>query len=150
MSARLFESGDAEQVASLIRETLLTSNAADYPLDELESLADWYGPSGLVSRMPFCTRLVAVDDTTGACIGTIARRENHIEGFFVRPAWQKRGIGAFLLSGVEADAHMHGIQAIWLESSITAQGFYRACGFTAVSGVEDLGEGPCITMRKHL
>ena len=50
VGVRLFAEEDATAVAALIRTTLLTSNAADYPREELETIAEWYSAEGLVSR----------------------------------------------------------------------------------------------------
>lgn len=46
VGVRLFAEEDATAVAALIRTTLLTSNAADYPREELETIAEWYSAEG--------------------------------------------------------------------------------------------------------
>ncbi len=150
ITVRLFEADDADQVAALIRRTLLTSNAADYPESDLEVLAEWYSARGLLSRLDYATRAVAVDRASGVIVGTAARRENKIEGFFVDPDWQHRGVGGTLLTALESDARAHAMRGLWLESSLTAVAFYTAHGFESVGEPRDLGDGLVVAMRKRL
>lgn len=160
VTIRRFMPEDADAVAAVIRETLLTSNIADYPRDELEGLADWYSAPGLISRVPFCRRLVAMASATAGpsvvpggsptLIGTAARRENKLEGFFVAPGWQGLGIGSALLAALLDDARSDALRAVWLESSLTAVGFYESHGFQATSGPVDCGDGLVVPMRVRL
>lgn len=148
---RRFVPEDAEQVAVLIRTTLLTSNVPDYDDDELESLAAWYSPQGLRSREGIARRFVAVDAAhPHRIVGTAARRENRIEAFFVLPEWQRQGVGATLLDVIEDDARAQAMRAIWLESSLTAVDFYTGHGFETVSEARDLGDGLVVEMRKPI
>lgn len=148
---RVFAEADADEVAALIRTTLLTTNAPDYPLDELESLADWYGPSALVSRMPHCRRMVAVADLDGhQIVGTAARRGARLEGFFVAPAWQRQGIGERLLASLVAEARLAGLPELELDSSVTAVGFYVRLGFAQEGPPADRGEGLVVPMSRTL
>lgn len=148
---RHFAQTDADAVAALIRETLLTSNIADYPAEELELLAEWYSARRLISRMGLTERLVAVVTEDGErIVGTAARRENKLEAFFVAPSWQRKGVGEQLLAALE-DSALHGaMRAIWLESSLTAVGFYERLGFTAAGPPRDNGDGLVVAMRKRL
>ncbi len=148
---RGFVAEDAERVSELIRATLLTSNAADYPLADLESLADWYSAAGLISRLPVAHRIVALaEDGDDTIVGTAARRENRLESFFVHPDWQRRGVGSLLLEALEEDARLAALRAVWLESSLTAVGFYRRRGFAPTAEPRDEGDGLVVAMRKKL
>nr|NLI50925.1 GNAT family N-acetyltransferase [Propionibacterium sp.] len=148
---RSFVAEDAERVSELIRSTLFTSNAGDYPRAELESLAEWYSAAGLVSRLPVARRIVAfAEDGADTIVGTAARRENRFEAFFVHPDWQGRGVGSLLLEALEEDARTDALRAVWLESSLTAVGFYTKRGFVAVGAPRDEGDGLVIPMRKRL
>lgn len=158
IAVRAFTAEDAEKVSALIRSTLLTSNTAHYPRAELESLADWYCAAGLISRLPFARRIVAFAENSGQTIenpretivGTAARRENRLESFFVAPAWQGCGVGSLLLEALEEDARVDALRVVWLESSLTAVGFYEKRGFVATGGAVDNGDGLVVTMRKRL
>jgi GNAT superfamily N-acetyltransferase len=148
---RGFVAEDAERVSALIRATLLTSNAADYPRAELEALAEWYSPAGLISRLPVARRIVALaEDGDDTIVGTAARRENRLEAFFVHPDWQRRGVGTLLLEALEEDARVDALRAVWLESSLTAVGFYKKLGFVPTGEARDEGGGLVVPMRKRL
>lgn len=160
---RTFTAEDAAAVADLIRTTLLVSNASDYSGEVLQGLADWYSPAGLVGRIPFAHRLVAeasggggaagsgeASEAGGGIVGTAAYREDHVEGFFVSPAWQGCGVGARLLAALEDAARRDGVTELRLESSLTAIAFYARHGFVATSGPADHGDGLVLQMRKAL
>ena len=147
-TVRDFTAADADAVAALIRTTLLTSNASDYPREVLEGLADWYAAEGLVSRIGLARRLVA--DASGEILGTAAVREGHVEGFFVAPTAQGRGVGVRLLAGLEDAARRDGATELLLESSLTAIPFYSRAGFVATGELADHGDGLSLPMRKAL
>jgi GNAT superfamily N-acetyltransferase len=148
ITVRAFTAADADAVAALIRATLLTSNASDYPREVLESLADWYHAEGLVSRLGLAHRLVAT--ASGEIVGTAAVREGHVEGFFVAPTAQGRGVGVQLLAALEDAARLDGVAELLLESSLTAIPFYTHNGFVATGELADHGDGLSLPMRKAL
>lgn len=153
VAIRDFTAQDADEVSALIRATLLTSNAGDYAREELEAIADWYCAAGLVSRLPYAHRLVAAPAEgphAGRIIGTAARRENQVEAVFVAPDWQGAGVGAALMGLLEQGARTLAMRALWLESSLTAVGFYERLGYESAGGVRDAGEGLVQPMRKRL
>jgi GNAT superfamily N-acetyltransferase len=148
---RPFTELDADEVSALIRRTLLSSNIGEYSREELEGIADWYGAAGLILRMPLCLRLVAAAPDEGdRIVGTAARRENRLEGFFVSPDWQRRGVGEQLLGALEDSARHGALRVLWLDSSVTATGFYERKGYVAAGGARDDGEGLVVPMRKRL
>lgn len=150
VAIRPFSAPDADEVSALIRETLLRSNAEDYPADVLQSLAEWYSAPGLISRLDYATRIVAIDCEKGRIVGTAARRENRVEGFFVHPDWQGRGIGRALLDGIEEDGRADALRVLWVESSLTAVGFYEGRGYTQAGPAHDYGDGFVVPLRKPL
>lgn len=145
---RPFTEADAGAVAALIRSTLFASNASDYPASELEALADWYGPGPLVSRLGLAERFVA--QVGEVIVGTGALHADAIEGFFVSPAWQGRGVGEQILAAIEGAARRGALGHLRLDSSVTAVGFYTRHGFELVGPPTDVGEGLVVPMRKHL
>jgi len=148
IKVREFTAADADGVAALIRTTLLTSNAPDYPREVLDSLADWYSAEGLVSRLGLAHRFVA--EASGRLVGTAAVREGHVEGFFVSPTAQGRGVGVRLLAALEDAARRDGAAELLLESSLTAISFYTRHGFVATGELADHGDGLSLPMRKGL
>ncbi len=145
---RRFAAEDAGAVAKLIRRTLLESNGSDYAREVFDGLADWYGVRGLLSRMPLSTRFVAEIDEF--VVGTAARRGDIIEGFFVDPGAQGRGVGVRLLEALVLDAREAARAVLTVESSLTAVGFYERQGFVPTGPPHDLGDGPVVPLHKTL
>ena len=51
---------------------------------------------------------------------------------------------------IEADARALAMRVLWLESSLTAVGFYERLGYEAAGGPRDAGDGLVQPMRKRL
>ncbi len=86
MRIRPYESTDAEAVSRLIRTTMRISNSADYPMDRLQPLIDYFSPEKVdqLSRERVC--LVAEDG--GEIVGTGGLEEDELVTFFVDPRRQ--------------------------------------------------------------
>ena len=56
----------------------------------------------------------------------------HIRHFATHPNWTRRGIGRALFDRCVADARAAGVCTFECYSSIGAEGFYRALGFSTV------------------
>ena len=97
----------------------------------------------IAKREVFC----ALDDDT--IVGTVALEADQLRGLFVEPARQGEGLGGFLVAHVEERAQIHGLELLWLQSSITAQDFYARRGYLAERFVER-NDGSVTIMRKRL
>ncbi len=69
----------------------------------------------------------AVD--AGVVVGTVALAGNKLRAMAVDAGAQTRGIGRFLVAGLEAEARARGITRIVLHARITARGFYAKLGY---------------------
>ncbi len=58
-----------------------------------------------------------------------------IRAFFVRPRWERRGIGSAILQASEAAAIAEGFSRFELGSTLTGVPFYRARGYTDVERI---------------
>lgn len=92
---RRYESWDAEAVSDLIRTTMRISNAADYPLERLQPLMDYFSPEKVEQLSRERTCLVA--DESGVVLGTAGLEGRELVTFFVHPEHQGQGIGTRLL-----------------------------------------------------
>jgi len=77
-----------------------------------------------------------------------------IRAFFVRPGWERRGIGSLIMDTCEAAARAEGFRRLELGSTLTGIGLYRAYGFTSEEEITvPLGDGltlPIVKMSKAL
>jgi putative acetyltransferase len=86
-------------------------------------------------------------------IGFAARNQNWITAVYVHPEFTRNGIGSRLLQIVEDDSRAWGIDALFVDASITAKPFYDACGYQVKTPVLICVRGiqvHCIEMQKVL
>lgn len=50
MEVRRFSCGDAEEISQMIGQSLRITNSPDYPAEEIEELAEFYSPAGVLRR----------------------------------------------------------------------------------------------------
>ena len=74
----------------------------------------------------------------GCCLGLLLAACSSAAGTptTVAPTATRQGIGSALVAEIERVAREHGLTHLHLDSSITAEAFYRALGYT----VEERGE----------
>jgi len=86
----------------------------------------------------------------GRVLGTASLQGNGIYSLFVDPDYTHCGIGITLMKQLEQTALHNGHQHITLTSSITAVGFYLACGYTITCKLESLRTGCLFEIKKTL
>lgn len=125
---------ECSAVAELIYQTVHTVCTAEYTRPELDAWA----PENIDVRK-FCKVLlksrsfVAVE--SGAIIGFASiNTDGYLNRLYVHSNFLKRGIGTALLKHCENCAASCGAAAVTLDSSKTAEGFYRKMGYVQ-SGV---------------
>ena len=137
---------DGPQLAALLR--------AIYSLE----FARWYSPRILTAALPLMTQtspeLLAsgtyyVAEVAGvgivACGGWTKERPGtservaelgHIRHFATHPAWFRRGLGRTLVTKCFQEARHQGVKRLECMSSLGAETFYRALGFTVLRSIE--------------
>jgi putative acetyltransferase len=86
--------------------------------------------------------------------GDVVPGAGNLRSLYVSPSAGRRGAGAALLKELEAIACKHGVSEMWLNSSLTAEPFYRAHGYVASEQFKYPLPGgqkmDCIKMSKQL
>lgn len=147
MLIRRFRPEDAEAASRMIAASLRETNGPDYPAEEIEELAAFYSPAGVLRRAEESHMYVACGDGTVIGCGAISgyngsETESYIMTLFVLPGCQGRGVGRRLLETLEADEIFQRAERVELSSSITARGFYKKLGYAYMNGTgEPDGEG---------
>jgi GNAT superfamily N-acetyltransferase len=59
-----------------------------------------------------------------------------IRAFFVRPGWERRGIGGALVRACERAATSEGFHTIEMASTLTGVALYSACGYREVERID--------------
>lgn len=148
LTIRPFETNDARALSALIRHTMRVSNSADYPLERLQPLIEYFSPEKLLRLNK--ERICLVAELDEHVVGTIAVEHDEILTFFVHPDYQRQGIGAALLASIENAAAEQGITMLRVESSLTGLAFYEHNDYQR-TGVEKEGTaGRQILMEKEI
>ena len=83
-----------------------------------------------------------------------AREPSRIRAFFVRPGWERRGIGSALVKACEEAALAEGFQQMEMASTLTGVALYAAHGYREVERIDvPLEQGltlPVIRMTRIL
>lgn len=145
---RLFREADKVAVSELIRITIETSNVADYPLDRLRPLINYFTPAEVAELNQERHCLVA--EQVGRIIGTAAVEGDHIVTFFVHPGHQRRGAGTALLHAIEVAAQQLDLQRLLAEASLTGTSFYERHGYCRTGKVLDGPAGAQIAVEKAI
>ena len=77
------------------------------------------------------------------------RLADQLRGMASAPEVRGQGYGALLLQYAEALSRERGVEELWFNARISAQGFYARAGFETVSDVFEIpGVGPHVVMIK--
>lgn len=145
---RRFEPSDAKAVSNVIRTTMRISNAADYPMERLQPLIDYFSPAKVEQLSHERDCLVAEEE--GEIIGTAALEGDELVTFFVDPQHQGRGIGSALLKEIEAIALHYGQRELKVDASLAGTAFYERHGYERTGRILEGTAGLQISMRKQL
>ncbi len=138
--------GDAEAISQLIIQTLKETNAKDYSQAVIEEVIKNFSPAQITARIKQREVFVVEQEDI---IATASLEKNMVRSVFVLPSKQDQHIGSLLMHHLEKIAKQKNILVLIVPSSITAEGFYRKLGYTAVRD-EYYGEERTIIMEKYL
>jgi putative acetyltransferase len=130
--------------------------AADYPSKVIEAWAPWPIAAEHVAFVRLNPdreyRLVAESEDRIVGIGCLAAQKDEILACYVAPSATRRGVGSAILRGLERVAEDRGAPSLELDSSLTAEPFYRSNGYEVQgAGEHVLNNGTlmaCVRMRK--
>ncbi|MGK4017812.1 GNAT family N-acetyltransferase [Weissella paramesenteroides] len=138
---RIFNNSDANEVANLVKETMLTTNIKDYSEEYLNNDLNRLTAQDFITRASYFHCYVFVDDTVNRIIavGSISaywgkKDESSLFNIFVSPAHQGQGIGRQLIQVLEEDEYFKRAKRIEIPASITALGFYQKMGYSFKNG----------------
>jgi N-acetylglutamate synthase-like GNAT family acetyltransferase len=146
-SVRAASAADAEDIRRVIVRALRETNAKDYSPDVIARVEQSYSPAALANLMS--QRKVFVATIEQQIVGTASLDGKVVRTLFVTPEMQGRGVGKLLMAVVERIAREDGVEALAVQSSVTAEQFYMRLGFKAVRDSYH-GEERTIVMERAL
>jgi len=159
ITIRPFAPADAESVVRVHWEAVHETAGADYPPDILN---EWSIPV-----TPERVQAFRATRATSKEITLVAEKNGHVVGFgaflpatneltaiYVLPEAGSQGVGKQLLQELERLARERGLTELHLDSSLTAEPFYRANGYVRESTEEHTRASgrkmPAVQMRRAL
>jgi putative acetyltransferase len=132
--------------------------AKDYPLDVVEDWAPLPISDHAVEKVRAThtqeIRFIAEIDDRVVGIGALVPARNELRACYVAPMAARKGVGRKLVCAIEVAARGRGLANLELESSISAEPFYVALGYSVLERTEHvLATGrrmACVRMRKSL
>ena len=148
ITIRPYQPSDAGAVSHLIRTTMRISNSADYPMERLQPLIDYFTPEKVSALNQ--ERVCFVAEENGEVVGTGALEADELVTFFVAPRKQGSGIGSALLRAVEKAALDGGLRRLRVGSSLAGAPFYRRHGYEPTGETLEGTAGAHVAMRKEI
>ena len=134
VSVRAMRAEDARAFFDVHRAAIREIAAADYPAAVIEA---WAPPvtdahvEQLLANPDGEVRLVAEIDGRIVGMGAIVPANAELRACYVAPDAARLGVGTAIVGALEQLARDHGLTALELDSSLTAEPFYRALAYVS-------------------
>jgi ribosomal-protein-alanine N-acetyltransferase len=120
---------DVDQLVELARRSWLSAFSERAPF---ALIADWLRTDRESEWYPAYFHEVWLAEAGSTLLGLVQPRRDEINGLWVHPSWQRRGVGSFLLRSSERRIKAAGYTRAWLTCSRfnpRAIAFYAARGY---------------------
>ena len=139
ITARRFETADAQAVSALIITTLRISNIKDYGSEHIENECKLFTPEKVLERAGWTHFYVFCEGAKIVGCGAIGpywgkEDESSLFNIFVLPEYQGKGVGRKIIETLEADEYALRAKRIEIPASITGRDFYRKLGYDYKDG----------------
>ena len=143
ITARRFETADAQEVSVLIIKTLRTTNIKDYSPEYIEKDVTQFTPELVIERASWTHFYVFCNGEKIVGCGAIgpywgSETESSLFNIFVLPEYQGKGVGRKIIETLEADEFALRAKRIEIPASITACAFYRKMGYQYKNGIDSV------------
>ena len=150
---RRFTETDAQAVSELIIKTLLTTNTKDYPVEEMEELAQKQQPLNVFERASWTHYYVVEAENIIIGCGAIGpywgkEDESSLFSIFVHPDYQGCGIGRMIMETLEKDPYFLRAKRVEIPASITGLNFYLKMGYDFKNGNKELDDEHLYRLEK--
>jgi putative acetyltransferase len=155
---REMRSADARAFLEVHHAAVRGTAVVDYPLNVIEAWAPMPVTNEAVKQVRSNRdkehRFIAEIDGEVVGIGALVLESSELRACYVAPAAGRKGIGSALVHEIERAARERGLSMLELDSSITAEAFYRKHGYEVRERSEHILQNgrrmACIKMRKFL
>jgi putative acetyltransferase len=158
IEVREMRSADARTFLKVHHAAVRGTAVVDYPIAVIDAWAPMPVTEEAVEQARANRdneyRLIAEIDAQVVGVGALVFESSELRACYVTPAAGRKGVGSALVHEIERVAGERGLSMLELDSSITAEAFYRQHGYEVRErGEHILGNGQsmaCVKMRKSL
>ena len=146
---RLAKPEDKYAIIEIQYKALKVLSAKDYNPKQLKALLK----SKSIARKSPETIFIAEINQRTVGFASLLQPPNTIGAVFVHPKFARKNIGTKLLQHLEQEAIKNEVPILWVCSSLTGHGFYRANGYQSIRKTTFPLYStyiPCIQMKKRL
>ncbi|MCI9169837.1 MAG: GNAT family N-acetyltransferase [Lawsonibacter sp.] len=120
---------DTEQIFSIVQDTIRRIYPNYYP----QEVADFFCRLHCRERIleDVKSGLVGVLQNDGIMVGTGCRRDNHITRVYVKPEYQGKGYGSYIMQCLENEIRLQ-YDTVYLDASLPASHLYEKRGYQTV------------------
>ena len=155
VTVRLARDEDARDLLKVHYDAIHNTASADYPADIVSEWAKPVDEDRIRSFLQNPDNEIRLAAELGGRImgfGALVAEKNELRACYVASAATGKGVGRALVSEIERIAQDKGLTYLKLDSSVTAEKFYQACGYQCIErGKHTMRNGmvmDCITMKK--
>ena len=123
---RIFKEKDADELSEMINK-VVDKMEKSYPEFDYTLIKEENKPNELIRASREGKMWIA--KVTGKIVGTISLMDNRLRRFFVRPDYQRRGMGRSLVDSVISYAKSCKIKNIKVNAIVSAIPVYKKLGF---------------------
>lgn len=136
---RKFRKKDAIKAGNAVKAAIRGTLKSYYPKKVLDGFYKANNPKRFLERA--ANRQFFVAETGRKIIGVIALKEDDIRTFYVRPEYQRMGIGRKLFERFKKEAIKNKCKKVFVDSSTYAVPIYKALGFRRVKTIRKAIDG---------
>lgn len=133
MKIRKADSSDHYHMLALFVETVRSVNTKDYSPRQIDKWAATANDSSVLKKLSIAHNFYVCEkdgELTGFCS---INAKGFIHSFFVSTAYQRKGVGAYMMQFIIEYALRHNIKTLEAEVSVTAKSFFEKYGFSVVT-----------------
>lgn len=120
---------DLEQIVALVQETITTIYPKYYPKEVVDFFCEHHCRENILKDIK--SGLVSILKNDNDILGTGCYKDNHITRVYVKPAFQNRGYGSYIMQCLEDEI---GLQhdTVNLDASLPASQLYEKRGYKTI------------------
>lgn len=117
---------DTDQIVALVQETIQTIYPKYYPKEVVDFFCELHCKENISQDVE--NGIVGVLQIDDVIIGTGCYKDNHITRVYVKPEYQGKGYGSYIMQCLEDEISLN-YDTVYLDSSLPASRLYEKRGY---------------------